>query len=272
MQPPRVARYARPVTHPTARSSPGSPTTLVEALADTVRADPGRPLVTFYDEATGERVELSGVTFDNWVSKIANLYADELGIDPGDGCAVRLPTHWLAPAIVLGCWAAGLVLARPAEAAVQVVGPAEVGHPDELDGAGVALACSLRPLGGRFTEPLPPGWLDFAVEVPSQPDALLDPRPAAPHGRAVSAAFAGAAPGTHEAMVAAGRAAAERHGLASGGRLATDLGTADLNGLVTSVAAPLAVGGSLVLIVNADPDRRRQIATAERVTCVAWAE
>ncbi len=229
--------------------------------------------MTFYDESTGERVELSAVTFDNWVSKIANLFADELGLEPRDGCAVRLPTHWLAPVVVLGCWASGLVLSDAAASVVQVVGPDDLLRVTEVDAAGgVTLACSLRPLGGRFVEPLPSGWLDFAVEVPPQPDVLLDPRPPIPADRAVSAEFPGATETSHEVMLAAGRAAAIRVGLEPGGRLATDVSTADLNGLVTSIAAPLAVGGSVVLVAHADRERRREIGTMERVTCVAWAD
>ncbi|NDU76176.1 TIGR03089 family protein, partial [Actinomadura sp. DSM 109109] len=40
--------------------------------------DPSRPLVTFYDDAAGERVELSARTFDNWVAKTANFLVDGL--------------------------------------------------------------------------------------------------------------------------------------------------------------------------------------------------
>src|SRR3546814_13660057 len=40
-------------------------------------ADPGQPLVTFYDDTSGERTELSVKTYANWVSKTANLYVDE---------------------------------------------------------------------------------------------------------------------------------------------------------------------------------------------------
>ena len=39
---------------------------------------PARPLVTFYDDATGERVELSVATYANWVAKTAGLAQDEL--------------------------------------------------------------------------------------------------------------------------------------------------------------------------------------------------
>ena len=45
--------------------------TPADLLRSALAADPGRPLVTFYDDATGERVELSVATFANWVAKTA---------------------------------------------------------------------------------------------------------------------------------------------------------------------------------------------------------
>ena len=152
------------------------PPTLLDTLSAALRRDPGRPVVTFYDDATGERVELSLKTFDNWVSKVANLFADEIGVEPGDEVSIVLPTHWLSPAVVVGAWSAGLVLAEPGDAAVRVVGPREVAAAADADDHVPTVACSLRPLGGRFLDPLPSGWLDFAVEVPPQPDVLLAPQ------------------------------------------------------------------------------------------------
>src|SRR6266536_5713875 len=75
-----------------------------------VRADPTRPLLTFYDDATGERTELSGATLANWVAKTANLLVDGCGLGPGDRAAVLLPPHWQTAAVLLGCWSAGLVV------------------------------------------------------------------------------------------------------------------------------------------------------------------
>ena len=49
-----------------------------DVLARQLRADSSRPLITFYDDATGERVELSVTTYANWVAKAASL--------PGPGC------------------------------------------------------------------------------------------------------------------------------------------------------------------------------------------
>src|SRR5690606_26629645 len=61
-------------------------------LAELLSRDPSRPLYTFYDDATGERVELSVKSFENWVAKTANLLQDGLGTEPGDRIAVMLPT------------------------------------------------------------------------------------------------------------------------------------------------------------------------------------
>src|SRR5690606_31992912 len=48
---------------------------LTDALLEPILRGSGsaRPLITFYDDATGERIELSGVTTANWVAKTANL-------------------------------------------------------------------------------------------------------------------------------------------------------------------------------------------------------
>ena len=58
---------------------------------------PARPLVTFYDDATGERVELSVATYANWVAKTAGLAQDELDVERG-GLRARRPADALARA------------------------------------------------------------------------------------------------------------------------------------------------------------------------------
>ena len=140
-------------------------TTFPDLLARRLAADPGQPLVTFYDDATGERTELSVKTFANWVSKTANLYADELMLDPGDTISIALPTHWLGPVFLGAAWAVGIEVADDAD--VAVVGP------DGLHGpARVRLACSLTPFATRFPEPLPAGVLDHGVLWPGQSDVF----------------------------------------------------------------------------------------------------
>ena len=64
----------------TTSPAPAGPTHLLDAA---LRRDPARPLITFYDDATDERTELSVTTFANWVAKTANLARDDLGLEPG---------------------------------------------------------------------------------------------------------------------------------------------------------------------------------------------
>src|SRR4051794_16645267 len=82
--------------------------TIPQAFAAAVRRDPTTPLLTWYDDATGDRTELSGATLDNWVSKTANLLIDGAGLGDGDTVAVLLPPHWQTAAVLLGVSAAGL--------------------------------------------------------------------------------------------------------------------------------------------------------------------
>ncbi|MGH3744033.1 MAG: TIGR03089 family protein, partial [Mycobacteriales bacterium] len=115
-------------------------------LADRVRTDGAGPLVTFYDDATGERTELSAITFDNWVAKTANLLVDGLSLGPGDDAVLALPVHWQSLVVAAGCWAAGLT--------VGFEGPADVAFTAEGQppvAADEAVVLSLRPLGAGLT-------------------------------------------------------------------------------------------------------------------------
>ena len=145
-------------------------TTLPDLLGRRLAADPGQPLVTFYDDATGERTELSVKTFANWVSKTANLYADELMLDPGDAVRIDLPPHWLGPVFLAAAWACGLEVGD--EADVAVVGPDGLDRP-----APTTVACALTPFATRFGERLPDGVLDHGVLWPGQSDVFspVDP-------------------------------------------------------------------------------------------------
>ena len=68
-----------------------------EALFDRLLADdPGRPFVTYYDEASGERAELSRKSLANWVAKTHFLLQDELGLGVGDTALIALPPHWIS--------------------------------------------------------------------------------------------------------------------------------------------------------------------------------
>ena len=97
-------------------------TTFSDLLAELLRREAGRPLVTFYDHATDERVELSVTTYANWVAKAASLLCEEHDLERGDRVRVDLPVHWLGPVFLGAAWTAGLVVVLdgddPADAVV----------------------------------------------------------------------------------------------------------------------------------------------------------
>ena len=136
--------------------------------------------MTFYDDATGERVELSVTTYANWVAKAASLLVDEHDLERGDTLRIDLPPHWLGPGLPRR-----RVDRRPGGRPTPTTRTPSCAAPTSLDRVGGAappsapvLACSLLPLGVRFAEPLPPGVHDVGVEIWSQPDAFIAVGPA----------------------------------------------------------------------------------------------
>lgn len=244
-----------------------SPTVLT-ALRHALEHDPGRPLVTFYDGESGERVELSVKTFCNWVDKIANLLSDELMLDPGEVVHFDLPTHWQSAVAIVGSWTAGLQVSLgtpPDTASVSVVGPAARAEPRRA--VGQVLACSLRPMGGPFVDEPPTGWLDFAREVPPQPDVLLAPVEVTDDRVAL---VLPAAHTTHRDLVEQATRTAEEVGLTPAGRLITDANPARPGGLTAALLAPIVLDAGAVLVVNCDAEQRSRIAEQERVSAQFW--
>ena len=230
-------------------------TTFSTLLASLLRTDPGRPLVTYYDHTTGERVELSVTTYANWVAKASSLLADEHDLERGQGLHLDLPTHWLGPVFLGAAWTVGLVVTGPDDADAVVCGPEGLatwaGRAADLP----VLACSLLPMGVRFADPLPPGVHDVGVEVWSQPDAFTAWDPPGPEDLAL--------PGTTQAEM--WRTAAAGSLLTDGGRLLTEANPASPPG-IASFSEPLARGGSVVLVSHADPERLEATYVAERAT------
>ncbi|MYT72539.1 uncharacterized protein (TIGR03089 family) [Streptomyces sp. PsTaAH-137] len=227
-----------------------------QVLDEALRGDPGRPLVTFYDDATGERVELSVATLANWVAKTANLLQGDLGAEPGDRAAVLLPAHWQTAVWLLACSKVGVVAdigGDPARADLVVTGPDTLEAARACSGERVALA--LRPLGGRFPQP-PEGFLDYAVEVPGQGDRFAPFVPVDPEEIALAV---GGEEFTGAEVVAKARAEAT----APGERLLSGLGYDTWQGLAAGLFAPLATGGSVVLCRHLD--RLGDEALAKRV-------
>jgi uncharacterized protein (TIGR03089 family) len=247
-------------------------------LAAALAADATRPLLTFYDDDTGERVELSVATYANWVAKTANLLVDGLGVGRGEVVGlVDVPRHWQGAVWAGATWTAGLVLAvgggvdRVAageggcgEVAVAVVGPdALTGHRPVLPPAREVLGLSLRPLGAPFADPLPAGVLDYAGEVAGYGDRFSGP-PAGAGAPALLGPAGAAVP--QDGLAPLARRLADRWGMRERGRLlvAGQLGVVDE--VLACAVVPLALGGSAVLVRRPDPARLPARAEQERVT------
>ena len=223
--------------------------TVVDALARVIATDATRPLVTYYDDATGERTELSGATLANWVAKTANLLVDGLGLGPGDVAAVALPPHWQTAAVLLGCWSSGLAIdLEPTGQAVQV-GFATADRLDQVR-ADETYALALDPFGLGFRTGAPGGAQDFNEVVRGYGDHFSPITPVTPATRALEDGR------THGDLVAAAPPA-ER-----GDRLLID---ADAHpDPVYWLVAPLLAGASIVLCRNLDRARVGERLAAER--------
>jgi len=233
-------------------------TTFPQVLSRLLADDPGRPLVTFYDEASGERTELSVTTWANWVAKVSSLLADELDVEHGSRLLVDLPTHWLGTVVLGAAWGCGIEVVWDVEADdvdAVVTGPEALAGWAFLAGRLPVVASALQPLAGRFPDGVPDGVHDLGLEVWSQPDDYA----AFPEPEDDDPAVTGA---THVELWGS---AAAGDLLTDGGRLLSEANPASPSGLA-SLTEPLARSGSLVLVAHASAERREQIAIDERVT------
>ena len=219
--------------------------------------NPAGPRITYYDDATGERIELSTATLANWAAKTANLLRDELGAGPGSRVAILLPAHWQTAGVLFGVWYIG---------AEVVLGQGDcdiacctADRLDEADAAvgpgGEVVALSLDPFGKPIPD-LPFGVTQYATSVRVHGDQVV------PEGRP-GPALAGRS--AADVFAAAATAAAAR------GLTATDrvLSTADWDtpdALTDHLLAVFAVGASLVQVANPDPDAQARRREAEKVS------
>jgi uncharacterized protein (TIGR03089 family) len=206
-------------------------------------ADPARPFLTYYDDATGERVELSGVTTANWVAKTSNFLVEDLDAEPGTRIRLGLPTHWLRFVWLLSCWSVGAAVVD-AGADIGVTGPELTA--DEP----VRVAASLRPLGGRFAEP-PVGFLDLGAEVPPHGDVFVALETPTPEALAIDLDGRRLTQGE----LTAAAAPSDDRLLVAPGPLSRDV--------ELLVAAGLG-GGSLVVVANASAEVTGRLAEQER--------
>ena len=231
-----------------------------DLLPDALTRDAATPLVTWYDDALGARVELSGATLDNWVAKVAGLLVEELGLQPGATLALGAAGHWLAVPVLLAGFATGLVVDvtgdPPGGSDVALVEPA--GARAALDaGVGEVLVVPETALPRPLTG-LPAGAFDLAVEAAGQADRFVAPFAVPPDAPALTTAE-----GTASQQEVAARAAAA--GAPPGVRLLTTLPLQRWSGAGQGLLVPLAVGGSTVLWARPDLDRLARLVADERV-------
>lgn len=218
-------------------------------------ADPGRPFVTYYDEATGERSELSRKSLANWVAKTHFLVRDELGLGVGDTAVIALPPHWISVPAVLGALAAGLELTD--------AGPADVAFaaPDRLpiDAADVFLVAPDSAAVG-LRDDVPAGAADYVTAVRPQADKWASVQlEAGPE--------AGCLPGLTrgQAVTTAARRATDL-GAGDGARLLSARGWNGPSDWIDALLVPLVIGGSVVFVRNADDATVERRMQQERAT------
>ncbi|QLQ11305.1 MAG: TIGR03089 family protein [Nocardioidaceae bacterium] len=229
--------------------------TFESLLAGAVREDPGRPLVTFYDDATGERVELSVVTYANWVSKTVNLVADEFDLARGDQVVLDLPTHWLGAVWLGAVLTLGLrVINDPNAADLIVCGPERLQSPGTLPAGIPVLALSLRPLGARFATELPAGVTDYGAVVLGQPDAHFVSDPPGP----ADPTFVVTGETQQELLAACAD-------LGTTGRILTELNPVTRQGAAT-LLGPLQNETGCVWVINPAPDSWERRGAQEHAT------
>ncbi|MFR9777353.1 TIGR03089 family protein [Micromonospora sp. MS34] len=220
---------------------------IARVFADAIATDPTRPLLTWYDDATGERTELSGATLANWVAKTANLLVDEAALAPGDPAAVLLPPHWQTAAVLLGCWSAKLtVVDAPGDVDVLFAAASRV---DAAAGwsAGERYVLALDPFALPMRE-VPAGFADFVSTVRGHGDHFTPvPQPGAADAELLARA--------------ARRMSDER--FAAGDRVLIDVSAHP--DPVDWLLAPLLSGASMVLCGNLDRTRLESRAKAERI-------
>jgi len=204
--------------------------TIGELLARELRRDGARPFLTWYDDATGDRVELSVATTANWAAKIANHLMDELDVQPGDDVTVDPALHWTTAVVLLGAWVAG--------GHVHFGGPATVEFPPDPMGAGLS-----RLVGGQPDEVVVP------VQASTEPALTI-----------------GARTWSHDELGEAAACGAQLHGMDTSSRVLSTQPLDTVDGLDAGLLVPLAAGGSVVLVANPDASALAQRVTVERIT------
>jgi uncharacterized protein (TIGR03089 family) len=220
-----------------------------------LHADPVGPRITYYDDATGERIELSAVTLANWAAKTGNLLRDELGAGPASRVAVLLPAHWQTAAVLFGVWWIGADVLLDGSQADIALCTAERLDDADATGAGEIAVLSLDAFG-RPAPDLPIGLTDYATAVRVHGDQIVaeqNPGPAL-------------ADRSVEQVLDACQKAVAAKALTADDRVLSTASWSTADGVIDGLLSVLAVGGSLVYVANPDPAAMPRRTETEKVT------
>jgi uncharacterized protein (TIGR03089 family) len=248
---------------------------VADLLRARLRVAGADPLVTYYDVGKGERVELSAVTFANWVAKTANLLSLEVSTAPGDAVALPLalsaPGHWMTAIWEVALWQTGAYVDLTADAheraAVVVCGPDWQPY---AEATADVLACSLHPFATGLGAGLPPSVIDVDLAIRAQPDSYtpvpVDPTAVAwvdgPHRWSQADLSAGPAGSTGTAGSASATESPGRADSTAPTRrliVPSDPWSTAQEGII----AALRSGGSVVVVVGGSAGDQAKIGTAE---------
>lgn len=234
-----------------------------------------RPLLTYCDDATGERTEITAAELGGWAARTAGLLREGCGLDAGARAAVLLPPHWQTAAVLLGAWSIGVEVSfRPwATAGLPPVG---LGENLPLDAVFVSrkrldswlesvpeaihrYVLGLAP-GEAGLDEVPIGWLDYISEARRFSASL----PA--YGSIRPTAAASPDGTTYREWGGLAHEIADRLDLRAGDRLLVEVAKHEQP--VMWLLAPLAAGASVVLCANLDPAALDARIAAEGITRV----
>lgn len=185
-----------------------------------VDRDPTAPALTYYNDSSGERIEVSARVLSMWASKASHWLTDEMLVDAGGRVLPDLPPrHWRSIYWTFAVWSIGAEIRTS-------------GGPDSVD-AVVAMA----PGSGDIVEPEASLAMSQLTAFPDRFGAIVD---AAPHDLAMD--------GRTYADLSSSFACAD------GERVM--LVDTDLPETLRLVACVLASGGSVVLVRSEDETRR----------------
>jgi uncharacterized protein (TIGR03089 family) len=234
-------------------------TNVSSAILDPLMAaNPAGPRITYYDDATGERIELSTATLANWAAKTGNLLRDELGATPGSRVALLLPAHWQTAAVLFGIWWIGADVVFGGEADIALCTANRIDEADAAVGMGEIAVLSLDPFGKPVPD-LAVGLTDYATAVRVHGDQIVPERAAGP-------ALAGR---SADAVLAAAQQSAAAQGITGSDRVMSTAPWESADHVIERLLALYAVGASLVQVANPDPALLERRSQAEKLTRTA---